>query len=69
MTEKTILEWDSKIELTESSKKSFKKKTLSMLKSFWEKITASFERISWKDNPDWWQYMEERLEEIKWLYC
>lgn len=44
-------------------------KTLSLLKSFWERIAASFERISWKDNPEWLWYMEERLEEIRWRYC
>ena len=69
MTEERILEWGSKIELTESPKKGFKEKTLSMLKSFWEKIAASFEKTSWKDNPEWLQYKEERLEEIRWLYC
>lgn len=68
MTEKRILDWDSKIELTESPKLSLKKETRSKLKSFWKKIAASFERISWKDNPEWLQYMEEWLEEIRRRY-
>jgi len=67
MTEKkTLLINDLEKKSLKVPKLSLKEKTLSKLKSFWEKIAAS---LSWKDNPEWWQYMEERLEDIRRRYC
>ena len=70
MTEKkTLLMNDLEKKSLESPKLSLKEKTISKLKTFWKKIADSFKKVSWKDNPEWLQYMEERLEEIWWLYC
>ena len=70
MTEKkTLLMNDLEKKSLESPKLSLKEKTISKLKTFWKKIADSFKKVSWKDNPEWLQYMEERLEEIRWLYC
>lgn len=65
----TILINDLEKKSLESPKLSLKEKTISKLRSFWEKIADSFKKVSWKDNLEWLQYMEERLEEIRWLYC
>ena len=65
MTEKKQTpEFVSKCETSESPKWGLKEKTLSLLRSLWERVAESFRQISKEDL----EYMEDRLEEIRWLH-
>jgi hypothetical protein len=65
MTKKEItLENGSMNESTESLKWGFGQKTLFILKSLWDRIAKSFDRISWEEL----QYIHDRIEENKRLY-
>ncbi len=65
MTHKTITkESDSDYKLVEFLKWGLKDKTLSMLKSFRDRIVEWFKQVSVEDIQD----MENRVEEVRWHY-